>query len=100
MPTQINRINYGVQFNGYSWMRSSQINYQLRLIMDIPQTVLPTENQTQFCDARNPRCQAMNICDTLLGHRIDIDEPFNQNSIQNQTVYRQNICQMMEFVLK
>ncbi len=100
MPTQINRINYGVQFNGYSWMRSSQINYQLRLIMDIPQTVLPTENQTQFCDARNPRCQAMNICDTLLGHRVDMNEPLNQNTIQNQTIYRQNICQMMEFVLK
>ena len=100
MPTQINRINYGVQLTSYSWMRSSQINYQLRLIMNIPQTVLPAANQTEFCDARNSRCQAMDICDTLLGHRTDLDKLLDPSLIQNQTTKCQNICQMMEFVLK
>ena len=74
LSDQITRVEYGVQFSAMEAVRFPQLNFNLNLILDIPQVSMPTEQKKQ-CDETDATCRSYNLCDKLFGIHQTTSEP-------------------------
>ncbi len=103
LSDQITRVEYGVQFSAMEAVRFPQLNFNLNLILDIPQVVMPTEQKEEQCDEADPTCRSYNLCDKLLGIHQTTSKPHRQQDTDGITHHNTGadmLCNLMAYTLE
>ena len=102
IPDQITRIHYGMQFSTMEAVRFLQLNFNLNLVVTIPKIALPDTSRKGGCRGGSKKCQAIELCERLLGNRENITKPHRTQSTPHETIADPGsnlICGLMTYTL-